>query len=98
MPNVIMGERRVSNSQAGFVAGVVHYAGILLGVCLLLLFNGLAVQVALMAYLEYAPQELDSPKAQQGLRFVLPLFMLVLEYWLWDWFRDQWSSSEQDRA
>ena len=88
----------MANSQVSVFSGVLHYAGILLGVCLMLLFNGLLVQVALLAYLQYAPQELDSPKAQQGLRFILPLFLLALEYWLWDWFRDQWNTSDQDRA
>lgn len=88
----------MANSQATTYSGMLHYAGILLGVCLMLLFNGLLVQVALLAYLQYAPQELDSPKAQQGLRFILPLFLLALEYWLWDWFRDQWNSSDRERV
>ena len=88
----------MANSQIPAYSGMLHYAGILLSVCLMLLFNGLLVQVALLAYLQYAPQELDSPKAQQGLRFILPLFLLALEYWLWDWFRDQWTSSDRERA
>ena len=91
-----MGPTRVRSPTINFLSGAMHYVGILLSICILLLVNALAVQVALVAYDEYAPRELAEPRAQQGLRFLLPLVMLGLEYWLWDWTRDQFTSGEEE--
>ena len=63
--------------------------------CILLLVNGFLVQTGLSAYQEYGPRELTEPKAQQAIQVVVPVALIFMEYWLYDWSLDHFSTGAE---
>ncbi|HAN96466.1 MAG TPA: hypothetical protein DCQ98_03075 [Planctomycetaceae bacterium] len=79
-------------------SGCGYVLAVLIAACVLLLVNGVLVQAALVAYRPVAPAELNDQRAQQAIRFLLPVAMLFMEYWLYDWMIDRLTSEGSDRG
>jgi len=74
-----------------FGSGCGYLGLVLIAACVLLLVNGVLVHSALIGYRPVAPAEINDLRAQQAIRFIVPLVMLFMEYWLYDWMVDRLS-------
>ena len=66
--------------------------------CVLLVLNSFMVLAGLNAYQEYGPRELNEPRAQQAIQVALPVLLIFMEYWLYDWFIDRLGARQSNQS
>jgi len=75
------------NTGCGYMLVVTFVA------CVLLLFNSFLVYAGLESYESWGPDELRDVRARQSLQFILPVFLIFMEYWLYDHLVDRFVRS-----
>lgn len=80
-------------------SGCLGMLGTALLTCLLLVPNGWLALTVIQSLRTVMPNLLESPKLVQVVVFVLPMLLLVIEWWLFDKIRDHWRARRgQDAA
>ncbi|MFO0870456.1 MAG: hypothetical protein U0935_16130 [Pirellulales bacterium] len=80
-------------------SGCLGMLGTALLTCLLLVPNGWLALTVIQSLRTVMPNLLESPKLVQVVVFVLPMLLLVIEWWLFDKVRDRWRARRgQDAA
>lgn len=57
-----------------------------LATCALLALNAMLVNASIEHIMGFLPSWLRRPKVEQGLLFVLPVFVTIMQWWVVDWF------------